>query len=123
MSTRGATIAVIEDDPGVRTALEQLLRSAGFTARTFESAEEFLDARRNEGADCLIVDINLPGMSGVALVQTLTAEGTGPPAVMMTARDDANTFELIRQAGPVPCLRKPFSDDALFDAIRAALDT
>jgi FixJ family two-component response regulator len=71
--------------------------------------------------DCLIADVNLPGMSGVALVQTLAAEGAGPPALIMTGRDDPITVALIRQAGPVRCLRKPFSDDDLFDAIRVTL--
>jgi CheY-like chemotaxis protein len=59
-------------------------------------------------------------MNGVALVLSLVSEG-GPPAVIMTGRDDANTVALLRQVQQVPCLRKPFSDDALFDAIRVAL--
>jgi FixJ family two-component response regulator len=121
MATRVGTIAIVEDDQGVRTALEQLLRSAGFGVRSFPSAEEFLQARRSHEVDCLIADINLPGISGVALVQRLVAEGDGPPVVIMTGRDDPNTVTLIRQAGPVPCLRKPFSDDDLFDAIRLAM--
>ena len=121
MSGKRATIAIVEDDAGVRTALVQLLRSAGFTARSFETAEEFLEARRGEGVDCLIADVNLPGMSGVALVQTLASGGKGPPAVIMTGRDDPYTVELVKQVAPVRCLRKPFSDDDLFDAIRFAL--
>ena len=121
MSTKRATIAIVEDDAGVRTALVQLLRSAGFTARSFATAEEFLEAIRGEGIDCLIADVNLPGMSGVALVQTLASSGNGPPAVIMTGRDDAYTVELVKQVAPVRCLRKPFSDDDLFDAIRFAL--
>jgi len=121
MSGKRATIAIVEDDAGVRTALVQLLRSAGFTARSFETAEEFLEARRGEGIDCLIADVNLPGMSGVALVQTLVSGGKGPPAVVMTGRDDPYTVELVKQVAPVRCLRKPFSDDDLFDAIRFAL--
>jgi FixJ family two-component response regulator len=118
MATVRATITIVEDDSGVRTALEQLLRSAGFGAISFGSAEAFLASSSGTGAACLIADINLPGMSGVALVQELSARGAGPPAVLMTGRDDATTAELIRQAGPVRCLRKPFSDDDLFDAIR-----
>jgi FixJ family two-component response regulator len=121
MNNRRATIAIVEDDTGVRTALEQLLRSAGFNARTFGSAEEFLEGHRGNSVDCLIADVNLPGISGVALVQTLVEEGAGLPVVIMTGRDDPTTGELIRQAGKVPCLRKPFSDDDLFDAIRSVL--
>jgi FixJ family two-component response regulator len=121
MATGFTTIAIVEDDQGVRTALEQLLRSAGFNVRSFASAEEFLQAGLGVGVDCLVADINLPGITGVALVQRLAVEGGGPPAVIMTGRDDQNTITLIRQAGPVPCLRKPFSDDDLFDAIRSAM--
>src|ERR1700681_1163809 len=108
-STKRATIAIVEDDAGVRTALEQLLRSAGFKALTFESAEDFLMGP-GDSVDCLIADVNLPGMSGVALVQALVEAGAGLPVVIMTGRDDPTTGELIRRAGEVPCLRKPFSD-------------
>ena len=121
MNIKGATIAIVEDDAGVRTALEQLLRSAGFNALTFGSAEEFLEGRGSDTVDCLIADVNLPGISGVALVKTLVRRGAVLPVVIMTGRDDATTGELIRQAGRVPCLRKPFSDEALFDAIRQVL--
>lgn len=121
MTTTHATIAVVEDDAGVRTALQQLLRAAEFEAMTFASAEEFLAADCGEHVDCLIADINLPGMNGVALLTVLAADGASLPAVLITGRDDPRTTELIRHAGPVPSLHKPFTDDALFDAIHAAL--
>ena len=122
MKPAPVTIAVVEDDPGVRTALQQLLRAAAFEALTFASAEEFLKSGSHELVDCLIADINLPGMSGVALLQRLTASGSHLPAVLITGRDDPATLHLIRQAGPVPRLHKPFSDDDLFGAIRVALN-
>ena len=121
MTQKPVTIAVVEDDPGVRTALQQLLRAAAFDARTFGSAEEFLQSGADDGVDCLIADINLPGMSGVALVKRLAADGSRLPAILITGRDDPATLHLIRQAGPVPRLHKPFSDDELFGAIRVAL--
>jgi FixJ family two-component response regulator len=120
MVTTVATIAVIEDDAGVRTALRQLLRAAGFVALTFESAEEFLEAYRGQEVDCVVADVNLPGMSGVALLKALAAAEVALPAVLITARDDPATLESIRQAAPAPHLRKPFSDDELFDAIDRA---
>ena len=120
MATESVTIAVVEDDDGVRTALRQLLRAADFEALTFASAEEFLASSRGASVDCLIADINLPGMSGVALLKALAVNGPVPPAVLITARDDPTTLELIRQAAPVRHLRKPFNDDELFDAIRHA---
>ena len=115
------TIAVVEDNPGVRTALQQLLRSASFDTLIFESAEDFLSAGAAERVDVLIADVNLPGMTGVALVQWLAASGSVLPAILITGRDDPATRHLIRQAGRVPRLRKPFSDDDLFGAIRTAL--
>ena len=116
------TIAIVDDDDGVRTALRQLLRSAGFEALTFASAEEFLAADGKDAVDFLIADINLPGLSGVGLLKTLAGSGAELPACLITGRDDAGTIELIRQAGPVPKLTKPFSDDDLFEVIEAALN-
>jgi FixJ family two-component response regulator len=117
MTQSTTTIAVVEDDAGVRTALEQLLRSAGFHALTFESAEAFLAHSDRRDVDCLIADINLPGMSGVDLVKGLGSNGHRLPAVLITGRRDAATAELARQAGEVPRLYKPFSDAALFEVI------
>jgi FixJ family two-component response regulator len=119
MGETRALIAVVDDDVGVRTALRQLLRSAGFDAIAFESAEAFLASAKQLQVRCLIADINLPGMSGVELLQTLAENGGPPLVVLITGRDDAHTLELIGRAGNVPLLRKPFSDDALFDAINS----
>jgi FixJ family two-component response regulator len=121
MSRTRSTIAVVEDDTGVRTALEQLLRAAGFFALTFASAEEFLRSELTMQIDCIVADINLPGMSGVALLKTLASSGGIPTGILITGRDDAATADLTRQSPDVPCLRKPFSDEALFGAIRSIL--
>lgn len=111
------TIAVVEDDEGVRTALQQLLRSAGFNAVTFGTAEEFLAHAPAADVACLIADINLPGISGVELVKTVGMNGRSLPSVLITGRRDAATAELARQAEEVPRLYKPFSDAALFEVI------
>jgi two-component system response regulator FixJ len=116
------TIAIVEDDAGMRTALRALLETADFDALTYASAEEFFSAGGQQTVDCLIVDIHLPGMSGVGLVQRLAALGATMPAVLMSARDDPATLELIRRAGPRPHLRKPFGEHQLFTAIRSAID-
>lgn len=121
MTDTPTTIAVVEDDLALRTALHQLLRSAAFHTLSFASAEDFLSDGAAERADLLIADVNLPGMNGVALVQQLAASGSTLPAILMTGRDDPATRHLIRQAGPVPRLRKPFSDGDLFGAIQIAL--
>jgi FixJ family two-component response regulator len=111
------TIGVVDDDDSVRVALKQLLRAAGFDARSFASAEDFLHAAEDQGVDCLIVDVNLPSMSGVALVRALAAAERRIPAILISARDDAATLGLIRCAGAIPYLRKPFSEAELLAAI------
>lgn len=116
-NSTGAMIAVVEDDAGLRTAIEQLLRSAGFRAVTFESAEDFLASDGRGDVACLIADINLPGISGVELVSRLGTNGDRTPAVLITGRRDAATAELASRVADVPRLYKPFSDDALFDVI------
>ena len=121
MTAARPRIAVIDDDAGIRAAVADLLQAADFTARTFASAEEFLERGQQERFDCLVADINLPGMTGVALVQALGAMGKNLPAVLITGRDDPATLDLIRRAGSVPHLRKPFGDDELFDAMRRAM--
>jgi FixJ family two-component response regulator len=116
-----ATIAIVDDDDSIRHALRNLLRAAEFDVLAFGSAEEFLRALDGERVDCLIADINLPGMSGVALVEALTTAGRAIPTVLITARDDATTLELIRRAGHMPHLRKPFGEEELFAAIHEVL--
>lgn len=117
MTDSALTVAVIDDDDSVRAALQQLLRSASFTVLTYATAEEFLAARGHIQADCLVIDVNLPGMSGVALVRALAAEGKPLRAVLISAREDPATLALIRSCGDVPFLRKPFSDEELLAAI------
>lgn len=123
MTTTHASVAVVDDDDGIRAALRQLLRTAAFDVLTFASAEEFLDSPARESVTCVIADVNLPGMSGVALLRALAAAGLSMPAVLITARDDPRTRELIGRAGTVPHLRKPFGAKELLDAIQEAVRT
>jgi FixJ family two-component response regulator len=115
------TIAIIDDDESVRHSLRHLLRSADFNPLAFASAEEYLELRGDTRPDCLIVDVNLPGMSGVELLCRLADSSDAIPAILITARDDHATLERIERASPVPLLRKPFGDAELFDAISTAL--
>lgn len=121
MRTTSATIAVVDDDESVRYALRQLLRAAEYDTLAFASAEEFLASPDRARVDCLIADINLLGMSGVALVQTLQEEGSDIPTLLITARDDPTTLQQIRRAKGVPHLRKPFSEAELFATLSRLL--
>jgi FixJ family two-component response regulator len=115
------TIVVVEDDTGLRTAIQQFLRSVGHDALTYESAEDFLAATEASCIHCLIADVHLPGMSGVALLVALAESGREVPAVLMTGKDDVPTRALLLQAGDVPCLFKPFRDWEVMDAIERAV--
>jgi two-component system response regulator FixJ len=113
-------LAVVDDDPGVRRALTRLLGSAGFEVSTFASAEEYLASARSAAVDCLIVDVYLGGMNGLEMYATLAATGLAPPAVFVTAHDDAVAVAGVWDID-VTYLRKPFEVDALLEAIAGAL--
>jgi FixJ family two-component response regulator len=110
-------VAVVDDDPGVRSALSRLLRVSGYRVRAFESAEEFLDSCRPTEVDCLVVDVYLGGMSGSDLHAELTAHGQALPTVFVTAHDDAKVAAMCRRSTGTVCLRKPFEDYSLLVAI------
>ena len=114
--------AVVDDDISVRESLEGLLRSAGLDVRVFASAEEFLNSANSRTADCLILDVRLPGMSGIELHRQLMARSYKVPAVFITAHGyDERTRAQTYSDWTVACLTKPFSEDELFDAMHAAL--
>ena len=114
-------VAIIDDDDLMRSALEGLLKEAGFTARTFASAEEFLSAGEHRNAACLIADIRMPGMSGLDLQARLNVAGIRIPTIFITAHGDARMRMQALRAGAVEFLTKPFDDEVLVDSVRAAL--
>jgi FixJ family two-component response regulator len=116
-------VAVVDDDEAVRVALEGLLRSAGLTARAFESAENFLESGLQLQTACLITDIRMPGMSGLELQAKLNAEHCRIPIVFITAHGDAQMRMQALRAGAVEFLAKPFNDEALLESVRAALES
>jgi FixJ family two-component response regulator len=111
------TIAVVDDDAAIRKALERLLRGAGFEVETFASGEDYL--ARGVCPGCLVLDISLGGMSGLELREQLIRTGAAVPIVFITAHDDAATQRALQKAAGVPCLRKPFDEALLFEAIAA----
>ena len=115
-------IAVVDDDVSVRESLESLIRSVGLEAKVFASAEEFLDGAPPPEADCLVLDVRLPGMSGVELHRHLMARNYKVPIVFITAHaSDDHARSQAASDWTVAYLTKPFSEDELLDAVNAAL--
>jgi FixJ family two-component response regulator len=114
-------VVVVEDDPGMRKALDRLLRVAGYQPSSFSSAEEFLDASAAQLAACLVFDIHLPGLSGFELRRRLSASGRETPVIFITAQDDEAARDEARQLKCSAYFRKPFEGSALLEAIRQAL--
>ncbi len=114
-------IAVVDDDISVRESLESLIRSVGMKVRVFASAEEFLNSADPRKADCLILDVRLPGMSGFELQRHLVAGSCKVPVIFMTAHgyDDRARSEA-SSAWTVAYLTKPFTEDELLDAVHTA---
>lgn len=114
-------IGVVDDDASILRALTRLLGAAGFTVKTFRSAEEFLALEHPESIDCLLLDIHMSGLSGFDLQERLVAQHIPIPIIFITAHDDAPTRERARKSGAVAYLRKPFDEHALIGAIEKAL--
>ena len=115
-------IAVVDDDPSVRQSLDRLIRSASLDARVFASAEEFLDSAQLRKPDCLILDVQLPGMSGPELHRHLLARQYHVPVIFITAHaSDEAARSAAASDWTVACFIKPFSGDELLDAVNAAL--
>lgn len=114
-------MCVVDDDQSVREALPDLLGEFGFTAHAFGSAEEFLASDQPRRAECLILDVAMPGMSGPELQTELKRRSVGIPIVFITAHCDEALFAKLSDRGAVACLLKPFSDTALLEAVTAAL--
>src|SRR5215467_8249720 len=116
-------IAVVDDDASMRGALRNLLRSVGFRAEAFASAEEFLQAGQFQETACMIVDVRMPQMSGLELQQHLAMTHCSIPLIFITARGDEETRTRALRAGAVDFLYKPFREEVLLRAIQSALQS
>jgi FixJ family two-component response regulator len=117
-------VAVVDDDAGVRAAIESLLHSTGLRTRGFASAEAFLRCKEHAAAGCLILDMRLPGMSGLELHLQLQASGLGIPTIFVTAEsnNDEGLRAQIERAGATAVLPKPCDSEELTRLVQAALD-
>lgn len=119
--TERSLISVVDDDESVRESLPDLLQEFGFAAEAFSSAEEFLSSGSLDQTRCLILDIAMPGMTGLELQQELMRGGHRIPVVFITAQRDKAVQTRAFSRGAVRLLLKPFSDTALLEAVQAAL--
>lgn len=122
MSEPEATVFVVDDDPSVRRGLERLLRTAGHRVESFASAREFLERPEHDGPRCLVLDVRMPGQSGLDLHDRLVASGRDIPVIFITGHADVPMAVRAMKAGAVDFLSKPFDDDELLGAARQALD-
>lgn len=116
------TVYVVEDDASVRDALSSLVRSVGLRVQLFTSAQEFLKHKRPDGPACLVLDVRLPGQSGLELQRELVAGESGIPIIFITGHGDIPMSVRAMKAGAVEFLTKPFRDQDLLDAIQQALE-
>ena len=114
-------IGIVDDDASILRAIRRLLVAAGFSVRTFSSAEEFLASEHQEAINCLVLDIHLDGLSGFELQDRLLEAHVRIPIVFITAHDDLPTRERAQRGGASEYLRKPFDEQALLGAIETAL--
>jgi FixJ family two-component response regulator len=122
MSNVDAIVFVIDDDESVREALKSLIRSVGLSVETFVSANEFLQSPRPNVPACLILDVRMPGLSGLDLQADLTAANIHIPIIFITGHGDIPMSVRAMKAGAVEFLTKPFRDQDLLDAIQQALE-
>jgi FixJ family two-component response regulator len=123
MTPPGApTVFVIDDDAGVREAIQGLLKSARLRCASFGTAEEFLRCRQPDGPSCLVLDVSLPGVNGLDLQRQLADAGVYIPIIFITGHGDIPITVRAMKSGAVEFLTKPFDDQDLLNAIRQALD-
>ena len=122
MSSASSTVLVIDDDPHVLASVGRLLRSVGINVQLFASIPEFLSADLPDGPACLVLDVRLPGQSGLDLQAELAREDIRIPIIFITGHGDVPMTVKALKAGAVDFLTKPFRDQDLLDAVAAALD-
>ena len=117
-----ATVFIVDDDPSFRRSLERLVRSDGYQVQVFVSARQFLERADIKKPDCLVVDVRMPGQSGLDLQQVLETAGSTVPIIFITGHADGPLAEQALRAGAVELLAKPFDGEVLLDAVRRAID-
>lgn len=122
MSEKGSIVFVVDDDPAMRISLESLLRSVGHTVVAFETARDFYTAQRPDLPGCLVLDVRLPGQSGLEFQRELGRSTNPPPIVFITGHGDVPMSVAAMKAGAVEFLTKPFRDQELLDGVHRAIE-
>jgi FixJ family two-component response regulator len=122
MAVGTPTVFIVDDDAEVRASIQDLLESLGLRSESFETAEEFLGSRRPEGPSCLVLDVRLPGLSGLDFQRRLADVGVQIPIVFITGHGDIPMTVKAMKSGAVEFLTKPFRDQDLLQAIHQGLD-
>jgi RNA polymerase sigma factor (sigma-70 family) len=117
-----STVFIVDDDALVRRSLERLILSVGLQVKTFSSASEFLESRRPDGPACIVLDIRMPGLSGLDLQGELSSAGLDMPVVFVTGHGTVPMSVRAMKAGAVDFLQKPIDDQVLLDAVQRAID-
>jgi len=117
-----STVFIVDDDALVRRSLERLLRSVGWRVKMFSTAQEFLDCRRPDGPACIVLDIRMPGLSGLDLQEKLSTTGLDMPVIFVTGHGTVPMSVRAMKAGAIDFLQKPIDDQILLDAILRAID-
>lgn len=117
-----AIVHIIEDDASLRQAIDSLLRSVGLSTRSYGSVQSFLEGERPDAPGCLVLDVRLPGMSGLDFQSNLASHQIALPAIMMTGHGDIPMSVRAMKAGAVDFLTKPFRDQDMLDAVTAAIE-
>lgn len=121
MDQKDITVFIVDDDASVRRALKRLIKVAGLKARTFGSAQEFIDSGHYQSTGVLVLDVRMPRMSGLELQKYLTDSGSDMPIIFITAHQDTQARRMALEAGAIDFLRKPFEEQSLLDAVQLAL--
>ena len=116
------TIFIVDDDRSVRTALARLMRSRKLRAETFASAQEFLDRQPPDAPGCIVLDLKMPGVTGLELQEDLTTAGINLPIVFLTGHGDVPASVTAMKGGAVDFFEKPVDEDELMDAIKQAVE-
>jgi FixJ family two-component response regulator len=122
MAPSSPIVFVVDDDVSVRESLELLIQNEGWQAKTFASAQEFLDCPRAGVSSCLVLDLSLPGLNGLELQKRIAAQRTDMPIIFITGHGDVPKTVQAMKGGAVEFLTKPFNDEVLLNAIRQALE-